>query len=382
MAQLAALHTCARRAERGHGCIAFVVGEAGSGKTCLLHAFADQLRRSDAGWLCALGSCTALFGIGERYQPFMDVVRALASHEADAPGSNLSSAADLLTERQGDCFDQLTRSLERLAQRYPLLLVLDNLHWADDGTMALLFHLVQRLSHRRVMFVGAYRSNSLSEAERCQHLVTAVQELRQQPGGAMIDLDQADGRQFVDALLDLQPNHLGEQFRHNLIRHTEGHALFTVELLHALQVAGHLTRGTDGYWQIDGDPDWLSLPPHVEAVIRERVDSLCSSDRDLLNVACVEGEEFTVEIAAAICGIDPRVAINRFSGVLTEHRLVYATGVQHFASISRSRFRFRHHLFRAFLYETLDLVQRDHLCRRVVREIDKQYVKQEFFLDM
>ena len=369
-AQLAVLHNCARQAERGRGCSAFVVGEAGSGKSFLLHAFADQLVRGDQGWLFAFGSCTALFGIGDPYQPFMDVVRALVSSGAEAFGTNLPSAADLLTVNQVAYFDRFTHSLERLAQRHPLVLALDNLQWADAGTIALLYHLAQCLAHRRVLIVGAYRSNSLDKGENRHHLTTAVQELCQQPGGAVIDLDQVDGRHFVDTLLDLQSNHLDEQFRDNLVRHTEGHALFTVELLYALRAAGRLTQGTDGYWQIADDIDWAAMPPHVEALIRERIDSLTVTDRALLNVACIEGDEFTAEIAAAISGIDLRSAIDRLSGDLTtQHRLVYATRVRQFCSPSCSCYRFRHHLFRAFLYDALDSVQREQLHRQVTKEL-------------
>ena len=379
--QLATLHNCAREAERGRGSIAFVVGEAGSGKTCLLHAFADQLALSDRNWVCAFGSCTSLLGIGDPYQPFLDIVHELVSSGAELFGTNLSLAADLLAVQQVADFDRLTRSLECLAQRHPLLLALDNLQWADTETIALLYHLARCLSHRRALIVGAYRSNSLAKKENRHNLITAVQELCQQPGAAVIDLDHVDGRHFVDALLDLQPNHLDEQFRDNLVLYTEGHALFTVEILYALCEAGHLTQGTDGCWQISGDIDWGAMPPHVRALISERIDSLSTTDRALLDVACIEGDEFTAEIAAAISGMNLRSAIDRLSGDLTtQHRLVYATRVRQFFSISCNCYRFRHHLFRAFLYNALDSVQREQLHRQVTHEIGTLCAEQTLYL--
>jgi DNA-binding SARP family transcriptional activator len=379
--QLATLHNCACEAERGCGSTAFVVGEAGSGKTCLLHAFADQLALSDRNWMCAFGTCTSLLGIGDPCQPFLDVVHELVSSGAEPFDTNLSSAADFLAAQQVAGFDRLTRSLACLAQRHPLLLALDNLQWADAGTIALLYHLAQRLSRRRVLIVGAYRTSSLYKGENRHHLATAVQELCQQPGGAVIDLDQADGRQFIDALLDVQPNHLNEQFRDNLVRHTEGHALFTTEILHALRAEGHLVQGTDGCWQVAGDIDWDAMPPHVHALISERIDSLSTTDRALLNVACMEGDEFTAEIAAAISGVNLHSAIDRFSGDLTtQHRLVYATRVRQFFSTSCNCYRFRHHLFRAYLYDALDSVKREQLHQQVANEIRTMRAEQTLYL--
>ena len=252
------------------------------------------------------------------------------------------------------------------------MLTLDNLQWADASTIALLFHLAQRLAHSRVLIVGAYRPGALAlaQAEQSHSLTTVVQELRQQPGTVVIDLDQADGRRFIDALLDRDPNRFDEQFRENLVRHTEGHALFTVELLHMLRETGCLTQDRDGCWQVEGEVNWDAQPPHVEALIRQRVDLLSPADRALLNAACVEGDEFTAEIAAAISGIDPRSAIERLSGDLTtKHRMVCATRVRHLRGASFACYRFRHHRFRAFLYDMLDAVQRDRLHREVEMEL-------------
>ena len=263
-------------------------------------------------------------------------------------------------------FDQLTRYLEHLAQHQPLLLTLDNLQWADASTIALLFHLAKRLAHSRVLIVGAYRPGALAlaQVEQSHSLTTVVQELRQQPGTFVIDLDRVDGRRFIDALLDRDPNRFDEQFREKLVRHTEGHALFTVELLHVLRETGYLTQDRDGCWQAEGEVNWDAQPPHIEALIRQRVELLSPADRALLNAACVEGDEFTAEIAAAISGIDPRSAIERLSGDLTtKHRMVYATRTRQLPGASFACYRFRHHLFRAFLCAMLDAVQRDRLQR-------------------
>jgi hypothetical protein len=75
--ELAALHACARQAAQGRGVVAFVVGEAGSGKTSLLHEFARQLQRGHSPWLLALGSGAGLLGLGDLFQPVVDALRML-----------------------------------------------------------------------------------------------------------------------------------------------------------------------------------------------------------------------------------------------------------------------------------------------------------------
>ena len=267
---------------------------------------------------------------------------------------------------------------DRVTRLRPLLLALDNLHWADAGTVALLFHLAQALTHSRVLIVGAYRSGALALAhsERSHPLGTMIQPLRNQIGATTIDLDQTDGRGFVDALLDREPNRLQASFRETLYRHTEGHALFTVELLHTLAAAGWLSQDPEGRWVDRSALNWDALPPRVEALIRERIDRLPPADRTLLNAACVQGDEFRSEIVAALVGESEQTVIARLSGDLARaHRLVLPGGVLPHAGTPGAVYHFRHHLFQAYLYGALDAVQRSRLHRAVGLEMERLFAQ-------
>lgn len=437
--ELAALHSGARHTAQGRGRVMFVAGEAGSGKTSLVHEFARQLGRDDHPWLVIYGSCTARLGIGDPYQPLVDGLRAMAQNETAMPDTHAASryhpseipppfanAARLLREQAPDwerlalagdraaalvppagkpptpppaqnsptephgnstnqarppppaaLFDQLARFCERLALHHPLLLALDNLHWADAGTIALLFHLAQQLTHSRVLIVGVYRPGALALAEtaRGHPLDSTVQTLRHQLGATVIDLDQADGRHFVDALVDREPNRLDAAFRDALYHHTEGHALFTAELLHTVRAAGRLSQDQDGCWVESGVLDWDALPARVEALIRERVDHLSPTDHALLNAACVQGDEFHAEIVAAAAGVDEQAVVARLSGELsTAHRLVLPGTLRPATGLPGARYHFRHHLFQTYLYGALDEVQRTRLHRTVGLEMERLYV--------
>ncbi len=117
--------------------------------------------------------------------------------------------------QQTNLFEQVTRVLQLLARHHPLLLILDDLQWADAGSVSLLFHLGRRLAGNRILVVAAYRPDAIVPGpEDARHpLAAVVNELQRVSGDRPIDLDQCEGRQFVEALLDAEPNRLSAGFR-------------------------------------------------------------------------------------------------------------------------------------------------------------------------
>jgi DNA-binding SARP family transcriptional activator len=392
--QIALLSECARQTERNRGCIVFIAGESGSGKSALLDAFVHQIRCSDQPWLIGVAACTKLAGIGIPCQPLIDCLLSIFGGGAEIqrwsdaappptaasfllnrdPGSAefASSYGYAATHRLAPPFSslhiQLAHELKRKALCQPVLLALDDLQWADIATLAMLFDLVQRLNESRLLLIGAYRPYFANRDESAHWLNELVQESRQHAEVCLIDLDQVDGREFIDALLDCEPNLFDDRFRRELLLHTEGHALFTVEMLRALCESGQCRRDPAG-WRATDSINWELLPPRVEALIRRRVDRLPEIDRALLDAACVEGDEFTAEIAAAVCDLDLKTAIEHLSGALTHHyQMVTAMDMAHLGDRKVARYRFRHHLYRTYLCAALDKVQRSYLQQEVAAQ--------------
>ncbi|MBU1879941.1 MAG: hypothetical protein KJ734_13430, partial [Chloroflexi bacterium] len=192
-------------------------------------------------------------------------------------------------------------------------------------------------------------------------------------GTISVDLDQAEGRAFVEAFLDSEPNRLGTTFREALYRHTGGQALFTVELLRGLQEHGDLVRDETGRWMEGPTLDWDRLPARVEAVIAERVGQLPPEWQALLTAASVEGEVFTAEVVARVQGMNEDKVVRGLSGALSQsHQLVTAHSRERLRPGGQclSRYRFRHHLFQRYLYQRLDLVEQARLHEATGRAIE------------
>jgi hypothetical protein len=286
------------------------------------------------------------------------------------------------TEKQLDqaqMYEQFTQYIATLADRHPLLIVLDDLQWADSATLGLCFHLARRLADKPVLLLTTYRAHDLAPAaDGSRHEILKLQyELSRIFGKILIDLDDVRarrGRQLIDQLIDREPNLLSDDFRDALFKKTGGSALFTVELVSMLKDGGVLVRDAEGRWIQSGALNWTEVPPRVEGIIAERLNRLSAESLELLRAAGTEGEDFTAEVAACVAGWEPRDAIRHLSEVLgRQEQLVEALDVQTAHGGRASRYRFSHALFRQQLLETLDAAERCYIHEAVAGCLPKVY---------
>ncbi len=276
-------------------------------------------------------------------------------------------------------FDQFTRVLLAIARRYPLILALDDLQWADHGSLSLLFHLARNLGDSRVLLVGTYRPEDLTpDPSVGRHPMEALaNKLVAQYGEVRVDLSKAGGRGFVNGLLDSEPNELDAAFRQALYQLTEGHPLFTAELLRGMQESGGLVRDQAGRWVVGEKLDWERIPARVEAVIAERLARLPDACRALLDAASVQGEIFSAEMLAVVLGESEAQIVKQLSGELCQrHRLVFAQGLHRLGGTIHSRYRFRHALYQRQLYQDLDPVLKARLHQVTGEALESRYTQQ------
>jgi DNA-binding SARP family transcriptional activator/tetratricopeptide (TPR) repeat protein len=416
--------------------VAFVVGEAGQGKTALVQAFARRAMQAHPDLIVAGGNCNAYTGTGDPYLPFREILelltgdieaRALAGRlqqdHAERLWNGLPAAVQALLEvapdlldtfvptrgllrratayagaqsawvqhlhelvsskiarptdpQQQYLFEQYARVVQTLARRAPLLLILDDLQWADLGSTTLLLHLGRRLQGCRVLIVGAYRPADVAIGRDGQRhpLERVLNELQRDFGEVMLDLSRTEGRTFVDALLDSEPNLVGEAFRATLYQQTLGHPLFTIELLRDLQERSALVRDDAGRWVVVPSLNWSSLPARVEGAIGERIGRLNARLREVLQVASVEGEEFTAEVVARAVGVDEHEIVRQLSRELDQtHHLVRALGIRRAGALRLSRYRFGHILIQRYLYGSLDHVERAYQHEAIGHALEVLY---------
>ncbi|MFN2217420.1 MAG: ATP-binding protein, partial [Anaerolineae bacterium] len=278
--------------------------------------------------------------------------------------------------QQSHLFEQYANVLLNLSAQHPLLLIVDDLQWADRTSIGLLFHLARRIDAGRILILGAYRPADLAVGrDRQPHpLELALAEFRIRFGDAWLDLadsDAREGRRFVDRFLDSEPNALGERFRQALFDRTHGHALFTIELLRAMQHRGDLVKDQTGRWAEGGRLEWDQLPAGVEAVIEERLGRLSEDLRETLLVASVEGEEFTAQVVARVRGLQERLLLRALTQELVKHRrLVREEGEDRVGHRLLSRYRFAHALFQHYLYDSLGVGERRLLHGEIAEALE------------
>jgi DNA-binding SARP family transcriptional activator/tetratricopeptide (TPR) repeat protein len=308
----------------------------------------------------------------------------------ELPGvSGLEQLVDLAIDRPGELaaieqnalFEQFSNVLRSVALKGPLLLILDDIQWMDAASISLLFHLVRRIAEDRskILILCAYRPEGIirDQSGSRHQLVQALSEFRRMFGDVWLGLGWAgedEGQQFVNSLLDSQPNDLGEKFRTALYQRTAGHPLFTVELLRAMRERGYLHQDEDGAWHEGPALDWQLMPARVEAVIEARVRQLEPQDQDLLSVASVEGEQFTVQVLAQVQDLEEGPLLRLLAQKLeNQHRLVQEQEVFQSDAKNITRFVFRHALFQEFLYKRLSQGERRILHGAVAAAMETVY---------
>jgi tetratricopeptide (TPR) repeat protein len=430
------------QASSGQGKAVFITGEAGSGKTTLINEFIRRAQTASDDLIVANGNCNANTGLGDPYLPFREILalltgdvearwlagaisqeyaqflwnlipfttQALLDAGPDLMDTLISGAA--LLERakayeicqvewltrleriitlkdtgqwvrnphQSDLFIQYSKVLHILSNRGPVVLVVDDLQWADLGSISLLFHLGRNLAGSRILIIGAYRPEeiALGRAGERHPLEPVINELQRLYGEIEVNIDWVESRAFIEALLDSEPNQLGDNFRERLCQLTHGQPLFTIELLRGMQERGDLIHDERGQWIEGVSLDWERLPARTEAVIAERIGRLNPQLKSILQVASVEGEAFTAEVVARVQGIREHNILSLLSGELDRrHRLIQAQSIVRRFEQRLSHYRFRHNLIQKYLYSSLDEVERVCLHEQVGVALEEFYNVEE-----
>jgi len=438
-AQLHLLDDFLKKAAGGQLQVGFIAGEAGAGKSTLVEEFIRSCEEADPTLITALGECNAQTGSGDPYLPFRQVLTSLTTEPEEKKSAaeiakeknasrlkefvRISSqtlikvgpdligifvpAAGLLTRiatevalnsgllseqvgkktgkepakinpalDQEKIFEQYASVLKALSKDRTLILILDDLQWADSGSLNLLFHLARDLKNSRILLLGTYRPDDVALGrDGARHpLESILNELKRYHGDIIIDLSNSspdEGRAFTNELIDSEPNHLDAAFREKLFAHTDGHPLFTVELLRNLQERGSLLKDPDGCWIQGSTLDWETLSARVEGVIGERIARLPEGLCETLSVSSVMGYEFIAQVIARVQKIQELELAKDLSRELEKrYLLVFEQGEIKIGKQFLSIYRFSHGLTQQYLYDELGAGERRMLHGEIAETLE------------
>lgn len=371
-----ALRQAFESADQGNCRILCVCGEPGIGKTTLVE---DWLQEFSAGTRVVgvgRGNCSErLAGTGS-YLPVLEALDGLLRGEAGsltarmmrelAPTwyAQVDLTADLPAERSGTATQERMKReflafVTQIGRRLPLILFIDDLHWADASTLDLLAWLGRHCAGLRLLVVTTYRP---AEMHSGKNLFASVQLELEQHGVCrvlpLVFLTDSD----VERYLSLRfPHHrFPRDFAAGLHAKTEGNPLFLAELLNHLCDRGVIASHQEGWTLTQPLPDFQKdLPVSVRSLIRSQFDQLDEADRRLLSVASIQGYEFDAVVAAEVLCRNAADVEERLERLDHVHGLVRLVRELEFPDGTLTlRYRFVHVLYQNSLYSAAPLSRR------------------------
>jgi predicted ATPase len=373
----AALRAGFEEAAAGRGMILCVTGEPGLGKTTLIENFLDDLAASGRLWSVARGRCSERLAGAEGYLPFLEALDSLIQGEGGASmaqamkrlaptwyvqlvplAANDPSLAPVLAEATNASQERRKRELgvflHEVARQRPLVMFLDDFHWADPSSVDLLAYLGSKCAGWRLLLVLTYRPSDLWLSE---HTFGPVKlELQGRSVCREIALPFLKRDDF-DRYLSL--TFAGHQFPEELVEvlhaRTEGNPLFMVDLLRYLCDRGVIVQD-HGRWELVRAMPALQreLPESVRSMIQRKVDQLSTADRHLLMAASVQGPEFDSAVVAQVLGREATDVEERLDVLERVHIMVRLIREQTFPDRTLTlRYGFVHLLYQNALYAAL-----------------------------
>jgi class 3 adenylate cyclase/tetratricopeptide (TPR) repeat protein len=372
------------QAREGSLRLALISGEAGVGKTRLATHLALQARGEGATVL--YGRCDEDLGVP--FQPWAqalghlvrEVRRPVLDGHVERHTGNLvrlvpglgDRVADLPVARQGDPETEryllhaaAASLLEDAGEEEPVLLILDDLQWADQPTLSLLRHVLASSAAMRVMILAVYRESDLS---RDHPLTALLADLHRDHGGDRIKLtglESADVLALIEALAGHELDQKGRQLASEITRETAGNPFFAGELIRHLTESGAIVHEQGERWRVVGDVAELGLPQSVREVTGRRVERLGPDARMALSAAAVIGRDFDLSLLSRALDVPETQLLDLLDDAV-------AASLLQESSERAGRFTFTHALVEHTLTADLGRTRRALLHREIAQALEEQ----------
>lgn len=355
----------------GLGRLFLLRGEPGAGKTMLAHRLADDAEKK--GLLVLWSSCHETDGM-PAYRPWIQVVRQLLRESAgrELPSGQDRWAAEIaqlvpeIRDRVSNpvpavpveepdqarfrLFDSLATFLTSAAERQPLVVVIDDLHAADQSSAVLLKFIAHEIANAHLFILATYRDDEVTPGHP---LFGVLSELDGDPVCHCLTLDGLDHGDVARYVEFINAPPAPEQLIAAIMRQTGGNPFFVSELMR-LMASGHdLDGATPDEWH-------FGISRSVRQLIAHRLQRLSAQAQRILRIGAVIGPEFSFAVLQCIAGTEP----NKLRGTVDE-----AVNAWIIEPMINGRYRFRHVLFREVLYDSASLSQRTALHQHVAEAL-------------
>ena len=361
----------------GRGRLLLVSGEPGSGKTRLTEELTTYARMRGAGVL--VGKCFDGKG-APAFWPWLQAIRRYSQdrepnelHDVMGPGAaDIAQLDSEIRQRlpamptpptlepeqaRFRLFDSITTFLRNAALARPLLLILDDLQWADEPSLRLLQFLAQEMRDAHLLVVGTYRDVALG---RGHPLARTLAEVGREDLGHQIRLEglsTEDVGRYIEMTSGVSPP---ENLVQRIWSKTEGNPFFVSETIRLLITEGVLEK-PEALADLQ-----INIPPRVRDVVRRRLEQLSDHCNKTLTMAAVYGREFSLEVIEALSDADGERALDDLEEAIDARIIAEMPG-------SDLAYLFTHDLVREAVYDQVKTVRRKRMHAHIASVLERLY---------
>ena len=369
----------------GQGALMMVMGEPGIGKTALCEQLATYVTLR--GGRTLVGHCYEEGSLSLPYLAFVEAMRSYVLNREDKDlqkdlGTSGGDVARIVSEIRGRLKIKLrpqkdpeedryrllqgvTSFLSNAANVRPLVVVLEDLHDADKGTLEMLTHLSRNLAGTRLLIVGTYRD---VEVDRNHPLSATLADLRRVATYGRVQLRGLNADEVRRMLESITRESVPWGLAEAVHKQTEGNPLFVQEVIRFLAEEGLITQ-KEGRWRTaKGTPLEMSIPEGLRDVIGRRLSLLSKECNQLLSVAAVIGREFRLDVLQKVAGLSDEELFATLEQAKRAAVIEERSGVG--AAVT---YRFAHAFFRQTLYEETIAPRRIRLHLQVAKALEGIY---------
>jgi DNA-binding winged helix-turn-helix (wHTH) protein len=379
---LAHLQGAWRKARAGQRQLVWIAGEAGIGKTTLIERFAAEVGAERY----THGQCVEQFGAGEPYLPVLEALKTLAKRDpgvvqlmrqvapmwllqmpwlvADADRGTLHAA--LVGAGQDRMVRELWELLERYTDEQPLLLITEDLHWSDQGTLRLMEHFARRRGTLRLLWIASFRLTQVIAEEHPLQRVRQELQLHRLCDELLLDpFSEGDVAAYLAARAP--GSDLSEEFVRTLHAHTDGLPLFVASVCESLASQGAL-----GAVSRQDRIGALPVPDNLVGAIEKQLAKLPPPARAVLEAASVCGMDFRATTVAELLATGAADVMDICDDFVRRQYWLREGGI-----VDRSdgaldaQYTFRHAVYKHVFYNRLAATQRIALHRRAARALEQ-----------